>query len=248
MQEAIKVVIVEDEAIWQQALMLDLQVLGFEVVATANNSDEALTLLASHNFDIALLDITINGKNSGIELGKIVSAVYQKPFIFITGSTDSHTMEQAVIAKPSAYIIKPANRTSLLVAIQNAISNHQDNTTAQVVKSAEVNDFVFVKVGSRYKKIRWSKVVGISSDGNYTKLFSAEDGQSYFIRSTLPQTVKNYLPEICKEKFVQINRSELINIDFVQEISADEIVTAIKTFNCSEAQGKLLKKRLNILS
>lgn len=248
MQETIKVIIVEDEEIWLKSLELHLTDLGIDLIGTASDSDTALSLLANEAYDIALLDINLNGKNTGIELGKMVQNVYKKPFIFITGSHDSHTLNQAVLAKPSAYLLKPANKISLLVAIQNAIQNHQHNILPTPSKSNEVNDFVFVKAGKKYKKINWNEVLSLTSEGNYTKLFSAVDGKEYFIRSTIPNTLKYYIPESIKQKFIQLNRAEMVNIDYIQEVSADFVVTKFNKIAFSESNGKELKKRLNILS
>ncbi len=248
MRDIIKILILDDEPIWQKSLKLNLTELGYDVVAIANNSDEALVLLASQDFDIALLDITINGENSGIELGRIISTVYNKPFIFITGSQNNHTIEETAIACPSSYLIKPANKTSLLVAIQNSINNHQYKKIANFEKTDDTHDYLFVKTGTKYKKINWADVILMTSEGNYTKLLCSKDSQEHFIRSTLPQTFKNYLPQPYKDKFVQINRSEMINIDFIEEINGIAIFTKYQQFHCSENQLKELKKRLKILS
>ena len=151
-QEDIKILVVEDELIWQKALELNLRELGFDIVAIATNSDEALPIITTNNFDVAILDINIGGKSSGIDLGRIIHSLNNKPFIFITGSTDSHTMDEAVKAQPSAYLLKPANKTSLLVAIQNAIENYQQKQQPAYVKPTDTNDFIFVKQGNKYKK------------------------------------------------------------------------------------------------
>jgi DNA-binding LytR/AlgR family response regulator len=79
-------------------------------------------------------------------------------------------------------------------------------------------------------------------------LFSAVDGNEYFIRSTIPNTLKYYIPESIKQKFIQLNRAEMVNIDYIQEVSADFVVTKFNKIAFSESNGKELKKRLNILS
>lgn len=72
--------------------------------------------------------------------------------------------------------------------------------------------------------------------------------QDFFIRSTVPNTVKYYLPVTIQNKFVQINRSQMVNIDFMNEVTNDSIVTPFGTFVYSGLQVKELKKRLNILN
>ena len=64
----------------------------------------------------------------------------------------------------------------------------------------------------------------------------------------MQQTYKNYLPELYKERFVQINRAEMVNVDFIEEVTTEHIITKYGRFIYSESQGKELKKKLNILS
>ena len=248
MQQDIKILVVEDELIWQKALELHLQELGFNIVAIATSSEEALPMIIANNFDVAILDINIGGKSRGIDLGKIIHSSNAKPFIFLTGSTDSHTMEQAANAQPSAYLLKPANKVSLLVAIQNAIENYHQKQQATYTAPTDNNDFIFVKKGNNYKKIFWKSVVLLSSEGKYTQLTVEPDCQTFLVRSTMPKTYKNYLPELYKQKFLQINRAEMVNIDFIEEITQELVITKYNKLGYSESQGKELKKKLNIIS
>lgn len=247
MQDSIKVIFIEDEEVWQQAFQLHLSELGFDVVGSTDNVQDALQLFNGNNYDIALLDVNLHGKNNGIELGKMLSTVYNKPFIFITGSQDTHTIEQAIQANPSAYLLKPVTKIALLAAIQNAIHNFETKQQAAVNKTEGMNEFVFVKVGNKYKKIYWDQVESLKADGNYTKLFHILDKSEYFIRSTMPQTIKYFVPDVTKAKFAQINRAEMVNINFIEEITGNTIVTKHNKFECSESQGKELRKKINII-
>jgi CheY-like chemotaxis protein len=164
MQQEISVLVIEDEEIWAQQLELTLHGLGFPVTAIFDNTEDALIQLPTLSFDIALLDININGRNMGIQLGKIIREVYQKPFIFITGSIDNHTAKEALDAGPSAYLIKPVNDTSLFIAVQNAFANFEKKATANAYDIANAYESFFVKLGNRYKKIDWKDVVALVSD------------------------------------------------------------------------------------
>lgn len=248
MNESIKIVIIEDQEIWLKTLQLYLNDFGFEVIAHAASTGDAINIISKNDYDIALLDINLKDNNSGIELGKMLSTIYNKPFIFITGSQDSHTLEQAVKAKPSAYLMKPVNKISLLVAIQNALHNYQQQIPATTDSQNETRDFVFVKSGNKYKKIYWKDVVSLTSDGNYTKLFCSTEKQDFFIRSTMPNTFKYYLPINFQEKFIQVSRSQMINVDFINEVNNDCVITQFGAFAYSGLQMKELKKKLNILS
>lgn len=219
--------------------------LGFTIVGSFNNATTAMLELGKLDFDIALLDINMNGNNIGIELGKLISNTYQKPFIFITGSLDQHTATEALQAKPNAYLTKPVNSTSLFVAIQQAIHNFEKKQIATHTQN-DILDSVFVKLGNRYKKIKWDEVVALISEKKYTKLMVANDGMDYYIGNTLPKTLQHILPKKIAPFFVQINRAEVINTQFITEIKGNEIITAHQNFEATEGYIKQLKELLKI--
>lgn len=246
MENAISVLIVEDEEIWIQNLTLILQDFGYTVAATATTVDAALAAFSGNDFDLVLVDINLNGHSSGIELGKIVSNLYHKPFIFVTAG-HGHSREAAALAHPSAYLTKPVNESSLFIAIQNAINNFSNNTIADPdVRNDDFSSF-FVKHGNRYKKIDWKDVVYLSAGKNYISAFNAVDKCEYYIRGTLQKTMRDIIPDQMKKLFVQVNRSEVVQFSFIQEVMADEVKTQFRSFPVSEGLNKELRKRMRIV-
>jgi len=249
MHENISVLIVEDEDIWVRNLQLSLEDFGFDIVGTANTVASALTAFKEYHYDIVLLDIHLDGKNSGIELGKILTSIYKKPFIFITASFDSHTMQDAAAAKPSAYLTKPVNTSSLFIAIQNALHNFTIHHTATITEMNEnILTSFFVKNGNKYKKIDWNDVVYLSAGKNYISVFNAKDKAEYHIRSSLQNALHYIIPVRMQHLFMQVNRAEVVQLPFVTEINGDEIRTQYKSFNLSEGFSREVKRKLNILS
>lgn len=248
MNEAIRVLLIEDEEIWAEVISGTLVDFGYNITGIANNFESALPLLAAADYDIVILDINLNGRSSGIEIGKLLSGIYQKPFIFITASFDKHTIADAAAAQPSAYLPKPVHPGSLLVAIQNAINNYQERAAPQPGIVQDDPFFIFVKQGAKYRKIEWQNVVYLRSEKNYTCLFNAADKTEYFIRSTLPTTMAEVIPSTLRAQFIQINRAEVVQISFVTEITGDSLVTPYKSMAVSETQLKIIRQRLKLTS
>lgn len=242
----ISVLLIEDEAAWIYTIKFILKELGFDLVATASTVEDALPAIAEQNYDVILLDINLNGANSGLELGKIISTAYQKPYIFITSDINTGHKVTAV-AKPSAFLIKPINSTSLYVAIQNAIKNHENGTSAIEQASSEETTF-FVKNGSKYKKLDWKDIVYLSAGKNYISIFNSTDKTEYFIRGSLQRTLQTILPKSLQPNYLQINRSEVVHIAFVEELSSSEVKTSYGIFQVSDLFVKELRQRLNIVS
>jgi DNA-binding LytR/AlgR family response regulator len=248
MHEEISVLIIEDEPLWALSLKTNLDAFGFRVVGTAADFESAIAALNQKNYDIVLLDIHLNGRESGIELGRLVHTLYHKPFIFITASYDAQTAQSAVAVRPSAYLTKPVHPASLFVAIQSAIQNFTSQVTVLSPKENMTNDSFFVKQGDKYKKVYWKDVVALRSEKNYTGVLSAPDGSMFYIRSTLPKTLRFLVPSDLQKNFVQVNRSEAVQLSFIQELSKDEVKTKFEVFRVTEGYIRELKEKLHIIS
>ena len=78
-----RVFIVEDEALILDTLQDMLEGLGCHVVASAVRVDEALTKLASLNFDVAVLDVNV----AGTRIDPVADLLADRgmPFLFASG-------------------------------------------------------------------------------------------------------------------------------------------------------------------
>ncbi len=249
MHEEIRVIVVDDEDIWLRSIAAALNDFGYTVAGTADSFESAVGMLSSMEYDIALLDININGKNKGIELGKMLSGIYNKPFIFITGSTDTHTVNEAVEARPSAYLTKPVHPASLLATVLSAINNFNSRTEVSAnTATAENTAFFFVKQGNKYRKIHWTDVVYARAEQNYTVIYNDIDKTEYYIRSTLSKTLGAIIPAQLRSSFLQVNRGEAVQLKFVQEIATDEVRTRQGAFSITESFRQAVKNAVTMLS
>lgn len=248
MHEEIRVVIIDDEDIWLRSIAATLNDFGYTVAGTADNFEQAVSLIANQDYDIVLLDVNINGKNRGIELGKMLTSVYKKPFVFLTGSSDNHTLKEAIEAGPSAYLTKPVHPASLAATVQTAINNFTNKMEPAAAMATENNPFFFIKQGNKYKKIEWLNVVFLRSDKNYTIIYNGLDKMEYYVRSTLSRTLNMVIPASLRQNFVQVNRGEAVHTRYIQELANDEVHTTNHTFTVTESYTALLKKAITILT
>ena len=82
-QQSKRVLVVEDETMIRMLLEDMLGELGYAIVAQAGHIDEALDAAKNANFDIAILDVNLNGRPSA-EVADILAA-RGAPFVFATG-------------------------------------------------------------------------------------------------------------------------------------------------------------------
>ena len=248
MQSDISVLVIEDEETWMQQIRYHLDQFGYKVVASAQTVEAALPAISANNFDIALLDINLNGKNSGIELGRLISQTLKKPFIFITSSIHDGIIDETAAAHPSAFLTKPFNPATLYISIQSALHHFSAGQPALPAKNTLVsaNSF-FVKMGNKYVRIDWEDVVCLRSETNYTNIITA-DNSTYMIRSSLQRTMQHIVPQGLKNNFVQINRAEVLHIKYIEKIVEDEAIVKGHSYSITESYVKNLKQQLNIVS
>jgi len=97
----LRVLLVEDESIVAMMVADLLEELGHVVAGAASTLEDAVVKAASLEFDVALLDLNLNGRQS-----KPVVAILQRrelPFVFTTGYGSAMTAELAevpVLRKP----------------------------------------------------------------------------------------------------------------------------------------------------
>ncbi len=86
------VFLVEDEVLIRMMVADMLEELGYRVVAEAGEIGEAIKLAESADFDIAILDVNVNGKVI-TPVAELIKA-RQRPFIFATGYGSSGLPEE----------------------------------------------------------------------------------------------------------------------------------------------------------
>ncbi len=91
---------------------------GHEVCGIAANADEALTLVAEHRPDLALLDVDLGGTD-GLEAARLIMDRWQVPTLLVTGHV---TMEIARGVGVVGLVRKPFTERTLLATIDACLT------------------------------------------------------------------------------------------------------------------------------
>lgn len=118
------ILIVEDDALIVRTLGELLQSEGYGVAATGRQ-DEATELLASRNFDLLLLDITLAQGNGFAVCAAARQAHPDMPVIFLTASDDEYSTVAGLDMGAVDYIAKPFRARELLSRIRAALRKRQ---------------------------------------------------------------------------------------------------------------------------
>lgn len=117
--QAIKVLIVEDEAKIARFLQLELEHEGFATVAEANGR-KALDRIVQEDFDLVLLDVMLP-EMDGIEVCRRVRSISDIPIIMVTAKDDVLDKVTGLDTGADDYVTKPFAIPELLARIRAAL-------------------------------------------------------------------------------------------------------------------------------
>ncbi|MBN1755787.1 response regulator [bacterium] len=116
-----KILVVEDEEVIAFHLEEQLKRLGYSVVGVVNSGDAAIDMVKNHHPDLVLMDIEMPGNINGIEAAREIKDRFQIPVIFMTAYGDDYYINEAKLAEPFGYLIKPFREDDLNASIMIAL-------------------------------------------------------------------------------------------------------------------------------
>lgn len=192
----IKVVIVDDHALIREGIkkLLELED-GIEIVAVAQDGEDALEKIATYRPDVVLLDINMP-KMNGIECLKQIKSKYTKTkVIMLTIHEDSEYLIKTINIGAEGYVLKDADVSSLVKAIQKVVSGDiyihptLSNVLVKAYKRKDEEEEEELIAGLTRREY---EVISLISKGFNNK----EIGQELYISE---KTVKNHVSNIFKK-------------------------------------------------
>lgn len=116
-----KLLVVDDEAIIATGLQVLLEHMGYEVTGVAASGEEAIEMAKDSAPDLVLMDIRLKGKMDGVEAAMRIHEMLGIPVIYITGYSDTATLERVNASVHSGLLQKPVGEYALRHAIENAL-------------------------------------------------------------------------------------------------------------------------------
>lgn len=248
---ALRILIVEDEAVIAQHLWMLLEDIGYEVVGRAAKYSKAVDLLESAKPDLVLLDIILGGAKDGVDVAFHIRETQPAlPFIFLTSHADPKTVERAKTAKPYGYLVKPFEREDLYAAIEVAMMAAggmvaKEESKPEIIESENdqkvLSDSVFIKDKHLYFKIQFEDICYLKTDGNYVDLYT--EAKRYTVRTTL----KEFLTKLPDNSFFRIHKSYAVNVKEVASIKPTAVVVNGIELPTTKEHREALLERLNTI-
>lgn len=225
--KSLAVLVVEDEELARERLArLVGEQPGFELAGACGNCADALALMAERRVDVLLLDIQMPGI-SGLDFSaRFAEHGAAAPVVIFVTAYKRYALE-AFKVHAADYLLKPFDRARLEEALAVARERHRareaivladklqsvfgDSATRAAEPRAEPGRFV-VRDNGRFLIVRNEQVDWIEADGRDCILHCAE--RTHRVDGPLADLAAR----LCGERFVQVSRSSLVNIDSIAEL------------------------------
>jgi DNA-binding LytR/AlgR family response regulator len=230
-----KVLIVEDELITAMEFQEALLDADFEVPFIADRLSKAKAAMESETFDLILLDITLKHDNlNGLDFAEFIRKTSNLPIMFITGDTNEEMLKKMNTIGNCNYMMK-AVRTPELVFKSKLMIGKKENSDSGNIKYQEV---VLLPINKSHQKVKKSDIVAIKGNGSYTDIFIATETHYH----TLSMNMKKLLEGLDYPDFFRLNRSNIVNINFIERIEKDQLY--LNSHNLKFTLAKGLKKEI----
>ena len=215
-----KVLIIEDEADIREGIITLLNEEGF-IVYSASSGEQGVAEAKKYIPDIIICDIMMRGLDGyGVidELSKN-KETRTIPFIYLTAKVERGDFRKGMELGADDYLFKPFKPEELLNAMTTLLQKRSRfkadfvESAAKPVIKQNNKEKIFLNMGDKSCFVSMAEIVYISAENQYTAVYMA-DRRNLLIRKSVAFWEKT-LPET---RFVKVNRSTIINLDFIAKM------------------------------
>lgn len=220
----IDILIVEDNT--EEASILEdfLTNNHFNIAAKVTNLEDALKVIDSKPFDIAIIDIHLGEHPHGFTIAEEINILFKakKPFLFLTGSSGKKEFNEAKYLAPFRYLLKPFNELELIFTLELIINQYTDKQSD--VATEDVNDCfpLLLKKKNSFFKVEEDDIIYIEVEGRYCNIITSN--LNFLVKTSLDDFTKS-LP---KKNFIKTHRKYVINKNAVKEVILSQNTIILK--------------------
>ena len=205
----LKAAILDDEIKGSKLLAHKLDVFEDElqVMGIFNDPEKALKNIEALGIDVLFLDVEMPGMNGFQVLERLGTFNFE---VIFTTAYDSYTLDALRISAVD-YLLKPVDQDDLQTAIARLKRRVEEKTSYKEKKiEKKANNRLALPTAEGVYIIDKQIIVRVEAMSNYS-VFLLSDNRKIVVSKTL----KEYEPVLEDSHFMRINRSVIINLDYV---------------------------------
>lgn len=217
--------VIEDDWVLSANLRENLESLGYEVVASITDHQQALAAVQRVTPDIYIVDIELSGSTkNGIEIMQEINTDHRIPIIYLTSYDQDDYRQKAKSTSPANYLLKPAGKNQLDIAIDIALHNHYEQTRRQKLPLcpafAQQHSY-FIREVDKYIKIAVADMCVIKGDHSYSSIYTP------YKEFKISGSLGRILEQLNVSDILRCHRSYAININCIQAFTEHELHISI---------------------
>lgn len=211
MSKKIRCMIVDDEPLAVELLSAHIDKIDqLELIATANNPIEAISLLKEHQIDLLFLDIQMPVL-TGIEL---VKALQNRPDVIFTTAYREYAVESYELDVVD-YLMKPITFVRFVQSVNKYIDKKSEHRKEENNSSPE-SESIYVNVNRRYVKVIFQDINFIESVKDYIHIHTPNN------TVITKETISNFETKL-PTQFLRIHRSFIVNRSKITAFTSHDI-------------------------
>lgn len=212
----INCVIIDDEPLAREGIANYVQEIDFlHLVEVCENPVELIKLLDQHRIDLIFLDIQMP-KINGIDFLKMMQ---NPPMVIITTAFPSYALEGFQL-NVLDYLLKPITFDRFFKSANKAKDYYQLINRANspdLAKTDNINDYFFIKCGSKYEKIHFDDILYVEGMQNYITIYTSRGKYITLLY------LKNLEQNLDSKSFIRVHKSYIVSIHKIDSIQGNEI-------------------------
>jgi two-component system LytT family response regulator len=205
----LKAAILDDEIRGSKLLAHKLEVFEDElqVVAVFNEPAKALDVIIEMGIDVLFLDVEMPGMNGFQFLERLVSFNFE---VIFTTAYDSYTLE-ALRLSAVDYLLKPVDEDDLQTAIIRLRKRVAEKSMYKAIKQTKkTSTRLALPTAEGVYLVEKTNIIRVEAMSNYSVFLLADTK-----KIVVSRTLKEYESLLDDDQFMRINRSVIVNLDFV---------------------------------
>jgi len=203
-----------------------------EYQGSFRNPLDAIEFINTQPIDLLFLDINMPHIN-GI---KLADTIQVKPLLIFTTAYSQYAVKSYEL-NAIDYLLKPIQFDRFLTAVAKSVKHAKKET---VQNNEMIIDHIFLKSGPEIHKVLFKELVFLEKDKHYIIVHLLK--KKIIVRmnfSTFMQLIPN-------DRFVQIHKSFIISLDFLDLIESQHLILAGKKLPIGRYYRETFLKRINL--
>jgi DNA-binding LytR/AlgR family response regulator len=188
---------------------------NLSLLRTFRDPLQAINFLSESKVDLIFLDINMPELN-GMELLKVL---IHPPLVIFTTAYTEYAIE-SYEKNAVDYLLKPVTFERFLIAVnkaQSRLTNKKSEVIDPSKTSGANEEIIYLKSGPKTHRIELSDIRYLEKDGHYISFYLSEK------KVVARLSMKDVFELISKVKFIQIHKSYIVSIDYVETIERHQI-------------------------